>query len=901
MPRSKPLPHDLPTPAVILRDGRSIRLRPIRPDDKKRMEELFYRLSPRTRYLRFQYAKNYISGEELKYYTEVTPPDRFAYVATIGEEDKERIIAVGRWDMVPKTRRAEVAFVVEDQIQLGGIGTALLETLANAAVIYGIEQFVAQTLVENSAMTDVFEKSGFRTSKTQSEGTATVTIDIMHREEYEIRHAYREHVARSAGIRSILYPRNIAVIGASREPSKVGGALFRNLLKSGFTGAVFPVNPTSRSVAGVLAYPTIKDVPAEIDLAVIVVPAPQVLDAIDQCAAKGVRGAIVISAGFGEVEEGKERQRQLKEKILSYGIRMIGPNCLGVLNNDQHASMNASFAPVVPPGGKVSMGSQSGALGLALLDYARSLNLGMAHFVSVGNRVDVSSNDLLEFWEDDPNTEIILLYLETFGNPRKFSRISRRISRKKPIIVVKGGRTAAGARAASSHTGALASTDVAVDALFRQAGVIRVNTIEEMFGVAQVLAHQPLPRGKSVAIVTNAGGPGILAADACETWGLTVTPLSLQTQAELRKFLPSAASVSNPVDMLASATPEHYNQTLSTLMKDMDIDAVLCIYIPPLVTHPEEVAAAVRDAVSKAESSKTVVACFMMSEGSRVDLRVGPDRYIPSFVFPENAVQALARAYNYTMFKEEEDGRSVKFVDIEKQQARAAFDAWAEKHGDTGWLPLELVMSLLRMYGVPAVETRAAFSPDEAVVAAAEIGYPVAMKVRSSTVVHKTDVGGIALGLTDAAQVRKAYEKIENNLTAMGRASEMEGVVLQPMVPGGQEVIVGMTQDALFGPLVMVGLGGVQVEMVKDVAFSLHPLKDKDPRWMLRQLKSLPLLTGWRGSKPRDVEKLKEVLLRFSALVEDFPEIDQMEINPLLVFDEGHGCTAIDARLSAKA
>ena len=887
---------------VILRDGQSLRVRPINPDDKKRLEEFFYRLSPRTRYLRFQYAKSYISPEELAYFTEVQPPERCAHVATMGEGEQERIVGVGRYDMLPgEGKRAEVAFVVEDNIQVRGIGTALLERLAATAHRYRISRFVAQVLPENTAMLEVFDESGFKVTKRLVEGVYHYTLDLEEQDEFVKRQAYREHIARSAGVRRLLSPRSVAVVGASRNPDSVSGAVFRNLLQAGFNGAVFPVNPNAASVGGVLAYPSVLDVPADIDLAVIVVPAERVLEVVDQCSKKGVWGLVIISAGFGEAgEEGRERERLLRSKVLAYGMRLIGPNCLGVMNLDPQVGLNATFAPSVPPTGRVSISTQSGALGLALLDHAKSINLGLSHFVSIGNGVDISSNDLLEFWEDDENTEVILLYVESFGNPRHFARIARRLSYKKPIVAVKAGRSEVGARAAFSHTGALAAADVAVDTMFRQAGVIRVNTIEEMFNVAEVLAHQSVPNGPKVGILTNAGGPGVLAADACEGWGLSVPTLSTETQDRLRQFLPREAALANPVDMIASAPPEAYRDALSVMLEDPDIDSIILIYIPPLVTRPEDVAAAIRETMSGYEGDKPVLACFMMSRGATVDLRVDSRRYVPSFTFPEDAVQALARAYQHSQFRSLPEGRVPRFADIDADKARRSLFSSTTVTDQGIWLLPEVAMGLLKEYGIPVAETRAAHSAEEAATQARHLGFPVAMKIRSSTIVHKTDVGGIALGLGTEEEVRQAFQVMRERLEAASRADEMQGVVLQPMLQGGQEMIAGMSQDPVFGPLVMVGVGGVQVELTRDVAFSLHPLRDVDPDRMLGELKGLPLLQGWRGTPPRDIEALKNVLLRFSALIEDFPEIDQMEMNPLLVFPQGEGCAAVDARILLK-
>jgi acyl-CoA synthetase (NDP forming) len=640
----------------------------------------------------------------------------------------------------------------------------------------------------------------------------------------------------------------------------------------------------------------VSDIPGDVDLAVIVVPATRVLDVVDECGRKGVWSVVVISAGFSESgPEGKERQRLLREKVLSYGMRCVGPNCLGIMNTDPTVNLNATFAGTWPPRGNLSIGSHSGALGLSLLDYVKSNNLGIAHFASIGNRMDVSSNDLLEFWEDDENTSVILLYLETFGNTRRFSRIARRISRKKPIVAVKAGRSDVGGRAASSHTGALAASDTAVDALFKQAGVIRVNTIEEMFNVSKLLAAQPLLQGPRVGILTNAGGPGVLAADAAIGWGLSVPPLSPETQQKLSAFLPREAALGNPVDIIASASGEQFEQSLRVMLDDPSVDAVLVINIP--LRAPEEIAAAIRRIMTEYRGGKPVLACFMMSGISSLDLRYGEGSILPVYMFPEDAVQSLALAWPYARYRQRKEGMVRQFSDINEDAARRFLHSHPSKQG---WLAPEAAMDLLRNYGIKAAETKAAYSPEEAVEAARAIGLPVAMKLRSMTVTHKTDVGGISLNLQDEEAVRNAYGAIRERMKSAGHEDAMEGVIIQPMVRGGQEVIIGMSQDPVFGPLLMVGMGGVQVELIRDVAFSLHPLTDNDPDYMLDQLRSLPLLTGWRGNAPRDVASLKDVLLRFSALVDDFSEIAEMEINPLMVFDEGEGCMVVDARIRMK-
>jgi len=640
-------------------------------------------------------------------------------------------------------------------------------------------------------------------------------------------------------------------------------------------------------------------VPGDVDLAVIIVPAEQVLEVIDQCARKGVIGVIVISAGFGEAgTEGIERQRLLREKALAYGMRVIGPNCLGIMNTDAEVNLNAAMAGLMPPRGSVSISSHSGALGIALLDYVKSNNLGIAHFASIGNRIDISSNDLLEFWEDDDNTKVILLYLETFGNPRRFSRLARRLTRKKPIIAVKAGRSEVGGRAATSHTGALAGSDIAVDALFRQAGVIRVNTIEEMFNVAKNLAHQPLPKGPRLAILTNAGGPGVLAADAAINYGLSVPPLSEETRRRLAQFLPKEASLVNPVDMIASATGEQFGKALSIILEDSAIDAAIVINIP--VRPYQEVASGIQKEMAGYEGEKPVLACFMMSGTNTIEIRTAPDRLVPVYMFPEDAVQAFFQSYTYSRYRTLKAGTVPIFPEAAEAKARKYLEPSAVlKNG--GWLPPETALGLLKEYGIPAVETKTAGSAEEAAKVALEIGFPVVMKLRSTTITHKTDLHGVLLGLQSEDEVIQGYKEMKTRLEAAGQGKAMEGVILQPLVKGGEEIILGMSLDPVFGPLVMVGLGGIQVELMKDVAFSIHPLTDIDPDYMFSQLKGLPLLNGWRGSPPRDLDALREVLLRFSALIEDLPEIAAVEINPLMVFDRGKGTMAADARILFKS
>jgi acetyl coenzyme A synthetase (ADP forming)-like protein len=725
---------------------------------------------------------------------------------------------------------------------------------------------------------------------------------------------------RRAGMRAVFRPRSIAVIGASRTRGTIGGEIFHNLMERGFSGPVYPVNPKSEVVQSVRAYPDVASIPGDVDLAVIVVPALHVNAALEACGEKGVQAAIVISAGFKEIgEEGAARERVLRETAERYGMRLVGPNCLGVLNNEPEVSMNALFAPTNPPAGKVAFSSQSGALGLAILEYAASLNLGISQFISVGNKADISGNDLLEFWEDDPGTKVILLYLESFGNPRRFAQVAGRVARKKPIIAVKSGRTAAGVRAASSHTGSLAGPDLAVDALCRQSGVIRTDTIEELFDVAILLANQPVPRGHRVGIVTNSGGPAIMASDACESHGLLVPLLEDATVEALRAFLPREASTRNPVDMIASAVPETFERAVALVLADPNIDSLLAIYVPPMSKTPLDVAQAIVQGAATANArfeerglpAKPVLSCFMGAHGVPEGLRSLQESHVPSYMFPESAAIALARAVAYGRWLERPAGAVVHVDDIDASRAAAALAPPPRPLVETAagradaakprWLGAHATRELLEAYGIRTPETVLARSEREAVEAATRVGFPVVMKLASETITHKSDVGGVQLDLRTEAEARDAYRQIAARLKAAGRASEMTGVIVQPMLKGGVEAIVGVSHDPTFGWLVMFGLGGVYVEVLKDVAFRIHPLTDIDAHELVREVRGFPLLQGYRGAPPGDIACLERTLLRVSQLLEEHPEIVEMDLNPLKVMPPGHGCLAVDARIAVRA
>jgi acetyl coenzyme A synthetase (ADP forming)-like protein len=693
----------------------------------------------------------------------------------------------------------------------------------------------------------------------------------------------------SHSLDALFRPRSIAVVGASRQRGTIAGEVFHNTLSHGFPGPVYPVNPSAPAVQSVRAYGSIDDIPGEVDLAVIMVPRAAVLDAVKACARCGVRALVVITGGFAEVgPEARRLQDELVCTVRAHGMRMLGPNCLGLLNTEAAIQLNATFAPTWPPA--VAIASQSGAVGLALLDYARDLGIGISQFASTGNKAELSGNDLLEYWEDDSSTGVVVLYLESFGNPVRFVQIARRVSRKKPIVVVKSGRTAAGARAASSHTGALAGMDVAVDALLGQAGVIRTDTMEELFDVVTLLANQSVPAGNRVAILTNAGGPGIMAADVCESRGLALTELRAHTVEALRAFLPSAASTGNPVDMLAGASAESYGRALRVVLEDDGVDAVLVLFVPPIVTEATAVAEAVRGAAGSA--TKPIQVCLLGTHGVRAAFETLRASRIPAYAFPEGAVLALSRAVRYGAWLHRPEGKHTEIAGASREGARAVIDPRGP-----GWLSPAEVRELLSAYGIRSPRTELVRTAGEAAAAAERIGGRLALKLASRHIVHKTDVGGVVLNLSSPEEVRGAFEAMQQNLAARGLLDEMEGAVVQEMVTGGVETYVGVTQAPGFGALVGFGIGGVNVELWRDVAFRVHPLTDVDAREMLEQIRGKPLLDGFRGAPGVDKTAVVDAIVRVDRMVRDNPEIQEMDLNPLLALAPGGGVVVIDARV----
>ena len=697
---------------------------------------------------------------------------------------------------------------------------------------------------------------------------------------------------------SILRPRSSAVVGVSRSAGGLGRVLFDRLLSGGFAGPLYPVNPAAAFIGSHRAYPSVSACPQPVDLAVIAVPRDKVLAVVDDCAAAGVKGLVVITAGFKELgAEGAEQEQRLLEHVRRAGMRMVGPNCMGVLNTDPAVNLNATFAPPQPPPGPIGFISQSGAVGLALLDFAQSRSLGIGMFVSTGNKADVSGNDLLEYWEHDPAVRLILMYVESFGNPLKFRELASRIGRTKPIVVVKAGRTSAGARAAASHTGALAGEDALFDALFHQCGVIRAQSVEDLFDIAITFSNQPLPRGRRVGIVTNGGGPGIMLADACEMLGLAVPPLAPETQAALRAVLPREASVGNPVDMIASATTEDFHRVADRVAADPNIDAVIVVFVPAVLGEPVQVAArlgAIADRLASGPAPKPLLCCLMGASHLDTCIAELQKHRIPSYPFPESAARAMAAMARYRAWLERPRGTVPRFPSG-RFQAEPLIAA--ARQAGREWLSEPEVEAVLRAYGIPLARTVTAATRDAAVDAARAIGYPVVLKVSSPMIVHKARVGGVIADIRNEQELRQNLDTLERHLTAHGLAPGTYGFAVQPMLPGGREVIMGLSRTSAMGPLVMFGLGGIFVETVKDVIFRLAPITDVEATEMITGIRAYPILKGLPGQAGVALETLKDLLLRLSQLAVEAPELAELDLNPVLAFPEPERCAAVDARI----
>ncbi len=878
----------------VLRDGGSIHIRAIRADDKDRLLDHFRHMSQDSIYHRFFGLKHSLTDQDLVRFTEIDFVGHVALVATLRTGADERFIGVGRY-VTTGPARAEVAFAVLDEHQGRGIGTVLLDHLGRVARAAGITEFQADVLGDNNRMLEVFAKSGFRVKRSTDAGVVHLSFPTGETEASRQASELRNWTAAGESIRKLLHPRSVAVIGASRSREKIGGALVANLQRAGFNGPVYPVNPAADEVMGLRCYPNMAAIGLPVDLALVAVPAELVHHAIEDCARAHVHGVVVITSGFAEVSPtGRAEEERLFETVRASGMRMVGPNCMGVLNTDPAVRLDGTFAPTAPPPGNIGMYSQSGALGIAILDYMNSRGLGISTFVSAGNRSDVSNNDLLAYWLDDARTSVVVLYLESVGNPRKFARLAPEVARRRPIVAVKSGRSAAGRRAASSHSAALANLDVAVEALFEQAGVIRTNTLMELFDVVAMLSTQPVPAGPRVGVVTNAGGPGILLADACEAQGLVLPRPADATMNMLRSFLPARASFGNPVDLTATAGPAEYERAIAAVGADPNVDSVVAVYIPATEAPRSIVADAIARGASQVPAHKPVLTVFLSSQWPPAVIDAGAHGKLPSYAFPENAAMVLAASHRYGRWRERPRGTALELGPFAMSTVRAVVDRALKDAGGPTWLAPEDIATILRAAGIEVAQAERASVADAPQVADS-IGYPLVAKVIAPGITHKSDIGGVIIGLDSPVAVAEAAVTLAERTRAAGAA--LEGVLLQREVPGGIEVLVGVTTDPTFGPLLVCGLGGVMVELIHDVAFRLSPVTDTDARDMLASLKTGRVLDGYRGAAPGDREALVAVLQRVSALIEAIPELSEMDLNPVKVLPPGKGAIVVDARM----
>ena len=872
----------------LLRNGEAVVVRPIRPADAPALVGLREATSPGT-HQHVPLAGPAISRQAAARFSEVDYDARMAFVALVSDE----LVGLASYDR-PDARvpAAEASFVVAGASQGGGVTTLLFESLAEYARTRGIVRFTAEVRAQNTALLELFAATGLRCTRRNGPATVNVEIDLRPTPAYRAACDRREAMAEVASVAAILRPRSIAVVGAGRHPGNVGHQVVRALLAGDFSGTVYPVNPAARAVCGVPAFPALLSVPEPVDLAIVAVPASAVPGVIDEAAAVGVRAVTIITAGFGETgRSGAAVETEMLSVARRHGMRIVGPNCLGVANTDPEIRMNATFAFPDPLPGRLALVSQSGAVGVLLGEQTRAAGLGLSAFVSVGNKLDVSPNDLLCFFEHDDRTSVIALYLESLGNPRKFARIARRVGGTKPIVALKAGRTSAGARGARSHTAAAATPEVTVAALLRSAGVIKVDRLEELLDVSAILLAAPLPAGRRVALVGNSGGPLILAADACEGGGLTVPELPQPAQGALGEVLVPAAATANPVDLTADGTAAMLEQALDSVLADDAIDAVITIVVETMAISAAEVRETITRVAQRA--GKPVVACSVEASTAPVPSGAAQVAEIPS---PERTAAALAHVCAYAQWRrrpllpaEEPEERSDQPVIGQIIAAKLASSPAG------GWLELDQAAGLLAACGLPVLPTRGAATAAQAAAAAEAVGFPVVLKARSGDVVHKSDVGGVALGLADSEAVRAAYETMQARLGA-----QMGGAVIQPMAPPGVEAIVGLAADPEFGPVVMAGLGGVMTDLLQDRAFAVPPLEPGAADAMVASLRAAPLLDGYRGAPKADRQALVAVLEQVARIAEEVPELVELDLNPILVSSAGAVAVDCKARLAPR-
>ena len=857
-------PHDWAAD-VLGSDGRAVRIRPILPADAPKIAEFHSTLSERTKYLRYFGSHDVLSEKELRHMTHVDYRDRMSFVAELGAE----IIGISLYERLPDSTYAEVAFTISDQHQGRGLGSIFLEHLAGAAAECGIDHFEAEVLAENRSMIQVFRRAGYEVSRSFDGSTLHLEFAVDPTEALTAVRNAREAAAEARSVARVLKPAAVAVIGASAQPGKIGHTVLRNLLDSGFSGPVYPVNSDARSVQAIRAYPNVRDIPDDVDLAVVAVPAASMTEVLDDCLSKGVSTLVVISAGFSDAgAAGMVSERMLVSAARAHGMRVVGPNALGVINTAGEVGLNATLAEEVPGPGRVGFFCQSGALGIAILAAAKRRGLGLSTFVSAGNRADLSGNDLLQYWDTDADTEVVLLYLESFGNPRKFSRIARRVARNKPVIVVR--RAADDVAAAEGQH----LTARAMRGLFRDSGLIQVDSITDMFDVATLLAFQPLPPGNRIAIVGNSSAAGRLGADSARLQGFEVT---------------------DSVDLGAAAPPEEFHQAIVRALQREDVDSVITVFVPPVSTPPEPYAEAIRTAGASCDD-KPVVSTFLAGEGLPEGLTVCDGDgvalrgSIPSYPYPERAVTALVRAWHYAEWLRRPADEPLEYEDIDRRRARDLVSTLSSANAGVESFELTQgqVRQLLECYGIEIVDYRVVSDAEHAVLAAEELGYPVAVKAMGENWRRRSDQSGIRLDIPDAASVRRAFSDL---VSVTGSTS----LHVQKMAPKGIPATIRVGDHPIFGSLISFGLSGMLSDLLADRAFCTLPITRADAEELLRRPKAAPILDGYAGDTPVNRQALVDLMGRMSCLVDDIPELRSLTIDPALA--STHGAAVLFAQV----
>ena len=865
---------------ALLADGSTVQIRAAAAGDFAAVKAMHEAMSPANAYLRFFSTSRMAAEREARRVTRESGPDHAALLALYGAE----VVGVASYEVIRGSggKTAEVAFAVADTMHHRGIATLLLEHLVSLARARRIESFTAETLSENIGMLHVFSDAGLPARSARANGVVTITIPLppddtgKQLEEYLDTVAVRERSADVASLRPVFSPRCVAVIGASRRPGTVGRSVLDNIRTGGYQGSLYAVNPNAtHGIGGVPCFPDVASLPETPDLALIAVPPAAVTDEAEACGARGVRGLVVFTAGIGTAESA-----DLLAVCRRHGMRLIGPNCFGIAVPG--IGLDATFAAAHPAAGAAGLVMQSGGIGFAMVDHLSRLGIGISSFASVGNKLDVSSNDMLMWWEQDEQTKLAVLYLESFGNPRKFARTARQVGARMPVLTVHAGRSEAGQQAAASHT-AIATPLVSREALFEQAGIIATPGFGELLEATALLAAQPPPAGRTVAIVSNVGGAGVLAADACTDLGLAVHHPRGQLKRQLHALVPAGGAVTGPVDTTATASRDDFRQVLELIAADEDVDAMIALVLPTGATG--DLVAAIKDA-----DVQIPLAAVVLDQAETVRLLDAKNGKIPAYGYPEAAAGALARAARYGEWRSAPHTAIPGFGDVDAAEARALIRGFLAQAPDGGWLPPADVTALLRLYGIPRVSETGARTEDDAAAAAAGVGYPVVVKADVPGLVHKTDAGAVLLDLRTEDDVRAGYRRLAGQF-----GGRLTGVLVEPMITGGTEVIIGVRDDQMFGPLVVFGLGGVATEVLADHAARLAPLTETDADTLINSIRSAPLLHGHRGSAAADIPALRDVLMRVSRLADDLPEVTELDLNPVIAHQLG--AVAVDARI----